>query len=194
MNTQRLIIRTGFLTFRFFYQISFNLSANCYFCRMVRRFILISFFVGFSSGLSQAQSIVKTSDLFNNQESNSYSGELNITQDPTLDTLISRYIYGNERLNIEHSHYGMQGFRIQIYSSSNRNAREESNKARAEFMIKFPDIVSYPLYAEPGYFKIRVGDFRTKAEATKTYLLVSKEFPHCYLVPDFINFPSQNTK
>jgi hypothetical protein len=137
---------------------------------------------------------VKTSDLFNNNENNSYSGKLNIIQDPALDTLISRYIIGNEKLNMEHSHYGMDGFRIQIYASSNRNAREESNKARAEFMIKFPDIVSYPLYAEPGYFKIRVGDFRTKAEATKTYLLVSKVFPHSYLVPDFINFPSLNTK
>ncbi len=161
---------------------------------MVRRFILISFVFGFSLIFSQAQSFVKTSDLINNQESNLYSGKLNIIQDPALDTLISRYIYGNERLNLEHSHYGMQGFRIQIYSSSNRNAREESNKARAEFMIKFPEIVSYPLYAEPGYFKIRVGDFRTKAEAKKIYLLVSKEFPQCDLVPDFINFPSLNTK
>ena len=161
---------------------------------MVRRLILISFVFGFLYSFSQAQSFVKTSDLFSNQDNNPNSGELNIKQDPALDTLISRYIYGNERLNIEHSHYGMQGFRIQIYSSSNRSAREESNKARAEFMIKFPEIVSYPLYAEPGYFKVRVGDFRTKAEATKTYLLVSKEFPHCYLVPDFINFPSLNTK
>lgn len=161
---------------------------------MIRRLILISFVFGFLLSSSQAQSFVKTSDLFSNQENNPNSGKLKITQDPALDTLISRYIYGNERLNLEHSHYGMQGFRIQIYSSSNRNAREESNKARAEFMIKFPEIVSYPLYAEPGYFKVRVGDFRTKDEAAKTYLLVSKEFPHCYLVPDFINFPSLNTK
>ena len=38
----------------------------------------------------------------------------------------------------------MDGFRIQIYNSPNRNAREESGKVRAEFMSKFPDIVSYP--------------------------------------------------
>lgn len=161
---------------------------------MIRKFILVTFLFGFALSFSQAQSYVKTSELFKKQENYSYSGQLSIIQDPALDTLISRYIFGNEKLNMEHSHYGMEGFRIQIYSSSNRNAREESNKARAEFMIKFPDIVSYPLYAEPGYFKIRVGDFRTKAEATKTYLLVSKEFPQSYLVPDFINFPSLNTK
>jgi hypothetical protein len=88
----------------------------------------------------------------------------------------------------------MEGFRIQIYSSSNRNAREESNKAMAEFISKFPDIKPYSLYAEPGYFKIRAGDFRTKTEATRLYLIVSKEFPDAYLVPDFINFPDLNTK
>jgi len=88
----------------------------------------------------------------------------------------------------------MDGFRIQIFSSSNRNAREESNKARAAFMSKFPDLASYQLYAEPGYFKVRVGDFRTKTEATKLFLLVSKEFPDAYLVPDIINFPDLNKK
>ena len=61
-------------------------------------------------------------------------------------------------------------------------------------MSKFPDITSYQLYAEPGYFKVRVGDFRTKTEATKLFLLVSKEFPDAYLVPDIINFPDLNTK
>ena len=77
----------------------------------------------------------------------------------------------------------MEGFRIQIYSSSNRNAREESNKARAEFISKFPDIVSYPLYAEPGYFKIRVGDFRTKTEATKTYFDYQQGISGCISGP-----------
>ncbi len=86
---------------------------------------------------------------------------------------------------------GMDGYRIQIYSSSNRNAREESAKVRADFMSKFPEIVSYPLYADPGYFKVRVGDFRSKTEATKLFLMISREFPDSYIVPDIINFPDQ---
>jgi hypothetical protein len=172
----------------------FNLSMNCYFCRMIRKFFLILIVLGFSPNFSQAQSDVKTSELFRRPDNNSTTGQLNIIQDPAIDTLISRYVLGNINLYNEHAHYGMEGFRIQIYASSNRNAREESNKARAQFISKFPDIVSYPLYAEPGYFKIRVGDFRTKAEATKTYLIVSKEFPDAYLVPDFINFPDLNIK
>lgn len=88
----------------------------------------------------------------------------------------------------------MEGFRIQIYNSSNRNAREESSKVRADFISKFPDIISYPLFAEPGYYKIRVGDFRTKTEATILYLQISKVFPDSYIVPDIINFPDLNIK
>ena len=83
----------------------------------------------------------------------------------------------------------MWGYRIQIYSSNVRNAREESNKARAEFISTFPDIISYAMYAEPGYFIIRAGDFRSKTEGTKYLLSVRKEFPNAILVPDFINFP-----
>jgi hypothetical protein len=137
---------------------------------------------------------VKTSDLFTRTNGNPHLGQLNIIQDQALDTLISRYILGYRNLEEKNGYEGMEGYRIQIYSSSNRNAREESARVRAEFMSKFPDIVSYPLFAEPGYYKIRVGDFRTKTEATRLFLLISKVFPDAYIVPDIINFPDLNTK
>jgi hypothetical protein len=161
---------------------------------MIRKPLLFLIILSFSTGFSQAQFFVKTSDLFRKSDNNSHAGRLNIIQDSAIDTLISRYILVNKNVNKDKGYYGMAGFRIQIYSSSNRNAREESNKARAEFISKFPDIISYPLYAEPGYFKIRAGDFRTKTEATKIFLIVSKEFPDAYLVPDIINFPDLNIK
>lgn len=165
-----------------------------YFCDMIRKLFLILVILGFSADIIRSQSFVKTSDLFKRPESNSYSGQLNIIQDPALDTLISRYILGYENLEEKNGYSGMEGYRIQIYSSSNRNARDESSKARAEFMSKFPDIVSYLLFAEPGYYKIRVGDFRTKTEATRLFLLISKVFPDAYIVPDIINFQGLNTK
>jgi hypothetical protein len=161
---------------------------------MIRSSIFFAIFLLFSSLAVEAQGFVRTNDLFAKQETVSGSGHLRIIQDAALDSLISRYIMVNENIYSTYGHFGMDGFRIQIYNSSNRNAREESNKARALFMSKFPDIVSYPIYAEPGYFKIRVGDFRTKAEATKLFMLVSRDFPDAYLVPDIINFPDLNNK
>ncbi|MEI6048783.1 MAG: SPOR domain-containing protein [Bacteroidota bacterium] len=161
---------------------------------MIKKFCFALIILGFSTGHAISQSFVKTSDLFQRQKENPRAGRLNLIQDPSIDTLISRYILVNTNLYENSGYYGMKGYRIQIYSSSNRNAREESGKVRAEFMSKFPDITSYQLFADPGYFKIRVGDFRTKTEATKLFLLISKYFPDAYLVPDFIDFPDANTK
>jgi hypothetical protein len=139
--------------------------------------------------------VIKTTDLFKRTDSSSMTGRLNIIQDPALDTLISRYILSYKNLEVLNGYPGMIGVRIQIYSSSARNAREESAKVQAEFMTKFPDIKSYAIYENPGYFKIRVGDFRSNTEALGTFLLISKTFPDSYIIPNcFINFPEQNTK
>jgi hypothetical protein len=161
---------------------------------MIRKQILFLFFLIISAGFLSAQAFVKTSDLFKRSDNKSGSGQLNIIQNPAIDTLLSRYILMNSNVKKDFDHYGMQGYRIQIYASSNRNAREESNKVYFDFIDKFPDIKPYSLFAQPGYYKIRAGDFRTKTEATKIFLIVSKEFPDAYLVPDIINFPDLNTK
>jgi hypothetical protein len=115
-------------------------------------------------------------------------GELKIFHDPSIDSLIYRYVLYNERLN------GMEGFRIQIFNSSDKSARVESGKVRQEFMTRFPDIVSYATFAKPGYYKIRVGDYRTRVEGTKYLLMIRKVFPDAILVPDIINFPDLNKK
>ena len=147
----------------------------------------------FVAGAADAQPFIKTAELFKRKDDN--AGKLEIVQDPSIDTLISRYILISKKTAEENNGYfGMDGYRIQIYRSSNRNAREESKKTRAEFMSKFPAVESYPLYSDPGYFIIRAGDFRTKAEATKVFLAISKVFPNAYIVPDVINFPELNKK
>jgi hypothetical protein len=161
---------------------------------MIRKDIPLVFFFIFLAEVLSSQPLIKTSDLFRRESGNRPLGQLAINQDTALDTLITRHILANKNLFKVNNHYGMEGYRIQIYASSNRNAREESNKARAEFINLFPDIVSYPLYAEPGYFKVRVGDFRNKIEATKLFQIISKEFPGAYIVPDVINFPDLNIK
>jgi hypothetical protein len=171
------------------------MTTKCYFCRMYRTLFLFFVLLVSTASFSYGQSFVKTTDIFKKSADKTTGGHLNINQNYAIDTLISRYILANVNLSkLNNGNFGMAGFRIQIYSSSNRNAREESNKADADFISKFPDIISYPLYAEPGYFKIRVGDFRTKTEAMKLFLTISKVFPDSYIVPDIINFPSQNKK
>jgi hypothetical protein len=161
---------------------------------MIRKLFLFAVFFGIATGSGFSQSFVKTADLFKRADNDSHTGQLNITQNQAIDSLVYRYILLSKKIYKEKNYYGMEGCRIQIYRSSNRNAREESNKARAKFMEKFPDIVTYQIFADPGYFAIRAGDFRNKAEALKLFLTVSKEFPDSYIVPDIINFPDQIKK
>jgi hypothetical protein len=155
---------------------------------MIKKTFSLFILLAVSFDLCLAQKISATEDLLHRQDANYNTGKLNIYQDPGIDTLINRYILYNLRLN------GMEGFRIQIYSSSNKNAREESGKKRAEFISKFPDIISYATFGRPGYYKIRVGDYRTRIEGTKYLLMIRKVFPDAYLVPDIINFPDLNKK
>lgn len=155
-----------------------------YFCTMIKRVLLFSFIILGTFSICGAQTFIKTSDLFPNKLSDPKAGELNIIQDQSVDTLISRALMANRLLG-----GGMWGMRIQIYRSSTRNAREESNKVRAEFMIEFPDIASYADYEKPGYFLVRAGDYRTKIEGTRALYRVRRKYPNAYLVPDIINFP-----
>lgn len=172
----------------------FILYVFCYFCGMNRIIFFLFLFLIFSPDISQAQAFIKTSDLFQNKDENDSAGRLNITQNPGIDTLISRYILSNKKHLTTDGSQGMEGFRIQIYYNSSRSAREGSAKAKAEFISKFPDIDSYAQYTDPGYFKIRVGNYRTKTEGFKDFMLIRKEFPDAYFVPDVINFPDVNKK
>ena len=161
---------------------------------MMRKLIFILVILGFSSLIVRSQSYYTTSDLFKSTDPNSQSGRLTIYQDPALDTLIGRYIMENKNLEERNGFTGVEGFRIQIYNSSDRNAKIESAKVRQEFMNQFPDVVSYLLFAEPAWYKVRVGNFRSRTEATRLFLIISKKFPNADLVPDIINLPDLNIK
>jgi hypothetical protein len=140
-----------------------------------------------SFGLCRSQDNYITNDLLKRQNDVSHRlGRLNVYQNPAIDTLINRYILYNQKLG------GLEGFRIQIYSSSNINAREESGKVEAGFISKFPDIKSYITFERPGYYKIRVGNYRTRMEGTKDLVMIRKLYPDAYLVPDKVIFPDLN--
>jgi hypothetical protein len=154
---------------------------------MIKKAFFLLILTVFSLDLCLAQNRNSTADLMRRRDAGLNTGELNIYQDPGVDSLIGRYILYNLRLN------GLDGYRIQIYNSSNINAREESGKARAQFITAFPDIIAYPpVFEKPSYYKIRVGDYRTRIEGTKYLLMIRKIFPDAILVPDIINFPDQN--
>ncbi len=81
---------------------------------------------------------------------------------------------------------GVPGYRIRIFSESGLGAKEKQQKIRARFLTEFPGTDAYNRYDEP-YFKVYVGDCRTRSEALKLYDQIKKEFPNPILVDDNIN-------
>jgi len=155
---------------------------------MGKEFYLFGLLFLFVFDFCMAQGFISTAELMKRPDEKR-SGSLTIIQDRGIDSLISRSIMANSKLRTMEGNRGIQGYRIQIYYSSVRNAREESARARAEFMNKFPAIVSYAQYQEPGYFMVRVGDYRTKTELYKDLMAIRRVFPNAYQVPAIINYP-----
>lgn len=156
---------------------------------MIKKFLILLIPGLLGLQICEAQQFFfRTSDLFPRQIDRDNAGDLNIYQNGRMDTLLSRYVLSHKTLG------GIPGVRIQIYRSGTRNARAEADKVRAEFMSEFPDIPSYSEYKEPGYFLVRVGDFRTKMESTKYLYMIRRKYPNAYTVPCTINFPDLNKK
>ncbi|MCU0377494.1 MAG: SPOR domain-containing protein [Bacteroidales bacterium] len=110
--------------------------------------------------------------------------KLIINQDPALDTLISRHIMANAMKK------GVDGWRIQIYRGGHRTANDDANKVRAKFMEDFPDVKTYLTFDRPNWFKVKVGDYRTREEAATIFFTVQAKYPEAYLIRDVIAFTS----
>lgn len=110
------------------------------------------------------------------------SGSFSIHQDLRLDRLLEKYV----KINEEKCPDLVQGYRIQIYSSSGTGSSQRAREERAKFLTFYPNVSAYNDYDAPN-FRVRVGDFRTKLEAEELKKQVSQEFPSCFIVPDYIN-------
>ena len=80
------------------------------------------------------------------------------------------------------------GYRIRIFFDNSQNARKNSASTLDAFLSSFRGIPAYRSYANP-YFKVTVGDYRTKAEAMANLANIKKSFPSAFIVKEKINYP-----
>ena len=88
---------------------------------------------------------------------------------------------------------GMEGFRVEIFFSSQFDALEQSKAHKVKFLSSYPDYEVHILYDAPN-FKVRIGDFRTKNEALKLLKEIDRDYPMAFIVPDKIKFPVPGEK
>ena len=81
----------------------------------------------------------------------------------------------------------LNGFRIQIAAYSGVNSKSQAEAARNSFNNLFPYTKSYLIYNEP-YFKVRVGNYRSRLQAHKDLETIRLTYPSAYIVPDKISY------
>lgn len=107
---------------------------------------------------------------------------IKISQDVAVRTAMYEHIRENASREI-------QGYRIRIFFDNRQTARDDSERIAGEFSRLFPHLQAYRSYVNP-YFKVTVGDFRTRSEAMAVLAEVKKVFPSAFLVKEKIFYPA----
>lgn len=107
--------------------------------------------------------------------------DVDITQPTEVAEALRRQVYSNEDRPLN-------GYRVRIFFDNKQTARVESEETLKRFESLYHDVVAYRTYANP-YFKVTVGDFRTKSEAVKLLERIKREFPSAFVVKENIEFP-----
>ena len=76
-----------------------------------------------------------------------------------------------------------QGYRIRIYFDNSQNARTVSEQIVDTFKVHHPDVPVFRIYDNP-YFKVTVGEFRTKSDAMRFLEAIRPEYPTVFLVKE----------
>lgn len=118
------------------------------------------------------------------------TGSVVIQSDQRIEDLVDLHISYNEAFPI------MPGYRIQIFMKSGNQALSLAEEEKLVFSAKYEDVNAYLMFTAP-YYRVRVGDFRTRLEAEKFLKLINKNYPNAWVIRDDINFPklsiNQNT-
>ena len=154
-----------------------------YLCSVIFIFVLFS-----SLGYAQTDTLVIKSGISSQAATlEDFLAKQPIKQDPRITDLLIRHNQINQKRN------GTDGFRLEIFFSSENKAREQAARVRNEFNLVFPNIASYMLFQTPN-FKVRIGDFRNKSEALKTKAHIASKYPNAFIVKDNIRFPELITE
>ena len=104
-----------------------------------------------------------------------------LSQGDHLPSVMENYIARNREKTLN-------GFRVRIFFDNKQNSRTAAQDALEAFNKVFRGIPSYLSYQSP-FFKVTVGDFRTKSEAMELLRSLKGMFPAAFIVKEGINYP-----
>lgn len=141
---------------------------------------LISFVFSVSTLVAQGNQAGRQGDLLLSLQDDGSGDRVTLEVDSLMVSNYNKLISKNMKAS------GIPGYRIRIYSESGIGAKKEQQQVRARFLSLYPGLDAYNRYEEP-FFKIYVGDCRTRSEALKLQDMIKKDFPNPFMVEDYIN-------
>ncbi|MDY6277707.1 MAG: SPOR domain-containing protein [Bacteroidales bacterium] len=110
------------------------------------------------------------------------AADVNINQSPRTTEGLNKFIGRNKDRVIP-------GYRVRIFFDNKQTARAASETAMNTFLKSYLGIPAYRTYQSP-FFKVTVGDFRTKSEAMVLLRSLKNQFPAAFIVKENINYPA----
>lgn len=153
----------------------------------MKQLVLIFFFLSLTVIVFSQTETFKIEDSgITPSEIKTTNGTVLITQDLRLRQIVKRHI--------EVSNNKFDGWRVQIFFGSGQKAMAQAQNAKKKFLIRYGNKNgAYIVYDSP-FFKVRVGDFRTKAEAMYFKSQIKRTFPQSWVIPDKVYYPIENVE
>lgn len=107
--------------------------------------------------------------------------DVNISQSQAISNALKSHIEKNPRRDIS-------GYRVRIFFDNSQNARQASENTLNRFRRTHPEVMAYRSFQSP-YFKVTVGDFRTKSEAMELLERIKSEYPSAFILKENISYP-----
>ena len=109
-------------------------------------------------------------------------GRVRVFKDPKIDIVVDKQ---KEICSADNT---IDGFRVQIFMGSGNDAPDEAREVMKAFSEEFPLVPAYLVFGQP-YYRVRVGDFRTRIEAEKLHLILKEKYPKAFVTADKIQLP-----
>ena len=106
---------------------------------------------------------------------------VDVNQDESITDAFDQYVESNKSRTLT-------GYRVRIFFDNSRSARTRSEEVAREFAAAHPTVKVYRSHVNP-YFKVTVGNFRTKDDAQKFARSISGTYPSVFLVKEHIQYP-----
>ncbi len=110
------------------------------------------------------------------------SGTVRISQSgEILAAMDSHFVYNASKT--------LHGYRVRIFFDNKQSSRTDSEATVNRFKETYPEVPVYWSYVNP-YFKVTVGDYRTRSEAMQLLQKLKEAFPAAFIVRESISYPA----